>query len=265
MKSNFVLKNLLSLVAVVATALSFVGEAKAYTYNIQLSPATSLNYQYVGRFGFFASDDVYRDYNKAKNNFTFLNNVVLSIDNVTGNATVRGTMYNNTNSSDLWTYDLALNGLVFKDKNGQFFHGNTKPYDQMIADILKIPASDSNQVGAQGGYGIEWTSAQLTITDLNTGSQFNGPTTYTGKNDPGAHHPNVAELHNFQGKLFFGNWFMANSNPSWFADTKAWGTYLGFENPPVDPPTNPVPEPTTLALLSMAGIGMVARRKRNKV
>ncbi|HMO16895.1 MAG TPA: PEP-CTERM sorting domain-containing protein [Oligoflexia bacterium] len=244
---------------VAGVVFSDIRVASANTYTVRLSPANNLPVNYVGRGGFFSSNNWNSHYDKAPYNFTFLHDMTMEINGTTGNATVTGTMRNNANSNDLWSFNLELTGLVVKDLNGQFFGGRTSFYDGIIEDILKIPSAHTNQQYGVNGYGIEWQHSNLTITDLNPGSAFPGPTVYVGKNDPSWFHFNVAELHNWQGNLYFGAWYMATNHPSWIADTKAWGHYTPPSKPPV---IDPIPEPATVALLGLGLAGVAARRKK---
>lgn len=248
-----------SLTAAFCSCLFFSSNCLASTITIDLDPASSLpnTVHYAGQHGFFAAPG-WGKHNVDRFNFTLQNDVELNIDTVSGDAVISGTVANN--ASDLeWNLSVFLTGFTIKDDPLGDFFSSDQPYEGMIDDLLAIPTESNNQAGGTGGYGLEWAEANVSISllDPNADPRYPGPTEFIGLAMPEMDHPNVAELHNWNGQIYFNAWYQALDQLGrqyYIGDSKAFGTVR---------PSTEVPEPMTAALLGM-GLLVGARKRRSR-
>ena len=240
----------------IVISISLPRSARAVPIYMDLNPTNlpcNSSICYLGHNGMFLGDNYQTQYNTPANNFTF-RDMHLTIDSITGNALVQGTMSNDAVPTDIWSVNLALSGFSIVDNSGtpKFFDSNA-PYKDMVEDIIAIPANYSNQAYGQGGYGINWANADLNLTHLGTANVYTGPTSLVGWL---GNHGASAMLHNWNGYLYFTSWFGALDNPTLNrGDSKAYASNLHYGS-------TEIPEPATLTLLWSGGVLFLCRRRR---
>lgn len=204
-------------------------------------------------------------YTNPTRNFTFLD-VVLEIDDSTGNGTVNGTIRNNADAGDVYSLQMNLTGMCIRN-GGTCSAKSSNPALDLRA-FLNNPANARNSVlGTDLNTGFEWSTVSLNITNLPGGSapQYNGLTNFQGWTM--APHTNPVELHIWSnspgpGELYFNAWYQVLTQAGLrigIGDTKSFGVLRAATQPPTD-----VPEPSSIALLSVAGIGILRKRRANK-
>lgn len=201
------------------------------------------------------------------NNFTWLD-VTMEINDITGNATITGTMRNNANANDLYSLSMNLTGMCVR--NG----GNCTPKTALpnldLRAFLENPANARNSaLGTDLTTGFEWAQVYLSVANLPGGPNpvYTGVTDYVGWTMPP--HTNPIELHIWSnspgpGELYLKAWYQAFNQlgqRTAVGDTKAFGVLLDAPPPP-PPPHEPIPEPSTILLLGTAGLGLLRKRMK---
>jgi len=272
------LKKYLSL----SVLLSFLPSV-ALAITIDLTPASSLpttsngrEVIAVGRDGLFLDSDrsapaafqgtsepeLFANYADPSRNFTLLT-TTLSINDVTGDAIVRGTIANNANSNDLYSFQQNLSGLCFR--SGDQCRSRDEFGDIDLRAFLEAPSNSRNdELGLNLDTGFEWDTVWTTIESLNTVANpaYTGPRVLSGLS---LTHDNPAELLIWSnspgaGNLYYTGWYQALDGLGRriaVGDTKAFGSLRPGQT------NTAVPEPGTLTLLGLGGLGLLRKKKKN--
>jgi hypothetical protein len=153
---------------------------------------------YVGRDGLYVGTS-FDYYNYPGNNWTF-QDVKLSIDQITGAASMTGSMNRNRDNSS-WTINTTLNDLVIRTGVGA---GTTRQDFNAGSDNLSTLLSSTTN-----GTGVEWKSLDMTLSNGSSSWDFGGFAM------PALGHLNVADLFfrsNFGGAtgLIFDAWYKSD-------------------------------------------------------
>jgi hypothetical protein len=155
---------------------------------------------YAGRDGLFVGPNFnYSTVTSSYYNWTF-KDVKLSIDDVSGVATMAGSMNRNSDNS-IWTINTTLNDLVVRTGTGA--GTNRQDYNAGTDDLSSILST------MVSGTGIEWKSLDMTLSNGSSSWNFGGFAM------PDMRHLNVAELFyrsNFGGAsgLIFDAWYKSD-------------------------------------------------------
>lgn len=258
----------------------------ALAITIDLTPASSLPTSFngreviaVGRDGLFldadrsapsrfqgnpSAEQVFSNFANPTNNFTLLS-TTLSINEVTGNAIVRGTVASNANRNDTYTFNQNLSGLCFRSGNQCRSRDDFSDID--LRAFLEDPTNARNDsLGLNLDTGFEWDTVWTTIESTSNVANpaYTGPRVLSGYNMT---HDNPAELLIWSnspgaGNLYYTGWYQAFNGLGQriaVGDTKAFGSLRPGQPTRTD---TSVPEPGTLTLLGLGGLGLLRKKKK---